>query len=63
MVSIPLVSRGEAIGAIAVESADLDGINPRDIEFLELIANQVSVALESARLFEETQLSFENYSN
>jgi len=59
MVSIPLVSRGEAIGAIAVESADLDGINPRDIEFLELIANQVSVALESARLFEETQLSFE----
>ncbi|MEA1978965.1 MAG: GAF domain-containing protein, partial [Chloroflexota bacterium] len=59
MVSIPLISRGEAIGAIAVESADLDGINPRDIEFLELIANQVSVALESARLFEETQLSFE----
>ncbi len=58
-VSIPLISRGEAIGAIAVESADLDGINPRDIEFLELIANQVSVALESARLFEETQLSFE----
>ena len=58
-VSVPLISRGDAIGAIAVESADLDEIKPRDIEFLELIANQVSVALESARLFEETQLSFE----
>ncbi len=58
-VSVPLISRGDAIGAIAVESADLDEIKPRDIESLELIANQVSVALESARLFEETQLSFE----
>ncbi|MFV9674852.1 MAG: GAF domain-containing protein, partial [Anaerolineales bacterium] len=58
-VSVPLISRGDAIGAIAVESADLDEIKPRDIESLELVANQVSVALESARLFEETQLSFE----
>jgi GAF domain-containing protein len=58
-VSLPLISRGEAIGAIAVESAEIDGLDSRDIEFLELIANQVSVSLESARLFEETQLSFE----
>jgi GAF domain-containing protein len=58
-VSVPLISRGEAIGALAVESADPDGVDSRDIEFLELIADQVSVALESARLFEETQLSFE----
>jgi len=58
-VSLPLISRGEAIGAIAVESAEVDGLDSRDIEFLELIANQVSVSLESARLFEETQLSFE----
>ena len=58
-VSLPLISRGQAIGAFAVESAELDGLDSRDIEFLELIANQVSVSLESARLFEEIQLSFE----
>ena len=58
-VGIPLISRGEAFGAFAVESADIGGLDSRDIEILELIANQVSVALESARLFEETQRSFE----
>ncbi|MCJ7569519.1 MAG: GAF domain-containing protein, partial [Anaerolineales bacterium] len=58
-VVIPLISRGEAFGAFAVESADIGGLDSRDIEILELIANQVSVALESARLFEETQRSFE----
>jgi GAF domain-containing protein/HAMP domain-containing protein len=58
-VAVPLISRGEAIGAIAVESDDIEGLDSRDIETLELIANQVSVALESARLFEETQRSFE----
>ena len=58
-VAVPLISRGEAIGAFAVESADIEGLDSRDIEILELIANQVSVSLESARLFEETQLSFE----
>ena len=58
-VAVPLISRGAAIGAFAVESADIEGLGSRDIEILELISNQVSVALESARLFEETQLSFE----
>jgi len=58
-VAVPLISRGEAIGAFAVESADIEGLDSRDIEILELIANQVSVALENARLFEETQRSFE----
>ncbi|MGB2895884.1 MAG: GAF domain-containing protein, partial [Anaerolineales bacterium] len=58
-IAVPLISRGEAIGALAVESADIEGLDSRDIEILELIANQVSVALENARLFEETQRSFE----
>jgi GAF domain-containing protein/HAMP domain-containing protein len=58
-VAVPLISLNQAIGALAVESTAAEGLDHRDIEILELIANQVAVALENARLFEETQNSLE----
>lgn len=56
-VAVPLISRGDAIGALAVESTNPGGVDSADIETLELIAGQVSTSLENARLFEETQRS------
>jgi GAF domain-containing protein/HAMP domain-containing protein len=56
-IAVPLISRDQAIGALAVETRAPEGLDHRDIEILELVANQVAVALENARLFEETQTS------
>ncbi|TFH34158.1 MAG: GAF domain-containing protein, partial [Anaerolineales bacterium] len=56
-VAVPLISRELAIGAMAVETRAVEGLDQRDIEILELVANQLAVALENARLFEETQTS------
>jgi GAF domain-containing protein/HAMP domain-containing protein len=56
-VAVPLISRGAAIGALAIESTHPGGLDPADVETLELVAGQLSISLENARLFEETQRS------
>jgi GAF domain-containing protein/HAMP domain-containing protein len=58
-ISVPLISRGNPIGAIAVETIQLIGRVERDVEIIELIASQVATSLENARLFEETQQSLD----
>jgi GAF domain-containing protein/HAMP domain-containing protein len=58
-IAVPLISRDQAIGALAVETTAMQALDHRDVEILELVANQVAVALENARLFEETQSSLE----
>ncbi len=58
-VAVPLISRDQAVGALAVETTAVETLDHRDIEILELVANQLAVALENARLFEETQTSLD----
>jgi GAF domain-containing protein/HAMP domain-containing protein len=55
--AVPLISRGEVIGVLTAESER--DITPSDdeVELLELLASQVAVSIENARLFEETQQS------
>ncbi len=53
--AVPLISRGLVAGALAIETNQPDDIQEQEIEILEMIANQVAVALENARLFEQTQ--------
>jgi PAS domain S-box-containing protein len=48
----PLVSQGDVVGILAVLS---DGITKKDIPSIHVFANQVSTALENARLLEERQ--------
>jgi GAF domain-containing protein/HAMP domain-containing protein len=58
-IAVPLISRDQALGALAVETTAAHSLDHRDIEILDLVANQVAVALENARLFEETQTSLD----
>ena len=58
-VAVPLISRDRAIGALAIETMAAEDLDHRDIEILELVANQVAVSLENARLYEETQTSLD----
>jgi sigma-B regulation protein RsbU (phosphoserine phosphatase) len=47
---VPLVSRGQSIGALLIDSRTPRGFTEEEIRFLQLMANQAAIALEQARL-------------
>lgn len=53
--AIPLRVGGEVIGAIDLQSRNLNAFPPEEIELLETLANQIAVAVDNARLFAEMQ--------
>jgi GAF domain-containing protein len=53
--ALPLVSRGEAIGALTIQSAKEAAFGEEDITILETLADQVANAIANIRLFERTQ--------
>ena len=56
LMSAPLVSRGQIIGAINVWRAHTEGLFTQpDLDFLVSVARQTAIAIESARLYLETQ--------
>jgi GAF domain-containing protein/CheY-like chemotaxis protein len=52
---IPLESKGEFIGTLELMSRQYASFSPRDLELLETIGRQAAVAIDNARLYEETQ--------
>jgi GAF domain-containing protein/HAMP domain-containing protein len=55
-IALPLFVGERVIGALDVQSTQQSAFGPQDIDTMQNMANQVAVALENARLFEETQL-------
>jgi PAS domain S-box-containing protein len=55
--ALPLVARGQAIGAITVQSVEQAAFSPEDITTLQSMADQLANAIENARLFEQTQIT------
>jgi GAF domain-containing protein len=55
--ALPLKSAERIIGALDVQSTQTNAFGEEDIELLSLLADQVSLAIENARLFDETQRS------
>jgi GAF domain-containing protein/CheY-like chemotaxis protein len=53
--TIPLLARGEPRGTIDLVSVEERAFSASDVRLLETIAASMSVALENARLFDETQ--------
>jgi GAF domain-containing protein len=53
--ALPLISRDRVIGALDVQSTVPGAFNPEDVQMLSLLADQVSLAIENARLFDETR--------
>ncbi len=52
---VPLIFRNEIIGLLTVDSKRSDDFSQEDAKLATAFADQVAVALENARLFEETQ--------
>ncbi len=57
--AVPLLRRGESIGVLDVESSQVNAFNNEDVITLQVLAEQVAVAVENARLYERLQQSLE----
>jgi GAF domain-containing protein len=53
--ALPLKSGDRITGALDVQSTQTAAFTEEDIQLLSLLANQVSLAIENARLFDETR--------
>jgi PAS domain S-box-containing protein len=54
-VGFPLLAKGKAIGTITLFSRSPHDFTQREVNFLESIGNQIGLALENAKLFEEVK--------
>jgi diguanylate cyclase (GGDEF)-like protein/PAS domain S-box-containing protein len=52
---VPLIAQDKIIGLLAIDSSEANHFTEEDINIASEFANQVAVALENARIFEETQ--------
>jgi GAF domain-containing protein len=53
--ALPLISRGEIIGALDIQDTNPDAFTEDDIDVLQTMADQIALAIENIRLFAQTQ--------
>ena len=53
--ALPLISRGQALGAMTIQSADAVAFAQEDVTVLQVMADQLANAIENARLFQERE--------
>ncbi|TET54533.1 MAG: GAF domain-containing sensor histidine kinase, partial [Anaerolineales bacterium] len=53
--ALPLLRGGKAVGALSIQSRKADGLGERDISALQVLADQLAVAVENARLREQIE--------
>jgi GAF domain-containing protein/HAMP domain-containing protein len=54
---VPMKARGSVVGVLGVSATRPNPFSRREVEFLLAVGNVIGVALENARLFQETQRS------
>jgi GAF domain-containing protein len=57
--ALPVVVRGQVLGALSAQSDRTDAFDPATVAMLQIVADQLAVALDNARLFEESQQALE----
>ncbi|GAB4527102.1 MAG: hypothetical protein Fur0018_12600 [Anaerolineales bacterium] len=58
--AIPLISGDEVLGALDVQSTQPGAFSDEDIEIMQLLADQITVAISNARLFARNQQALED---
>ncbi len=56
---LPLKTGDELVGTLEIASDELDAYNADDLAILQIIADQAAVAIQNARLYQETEQQFE----
>jgi GAF domain-containing protein len=54
-IALPLVARGQIIGALDIQSTQENAFDETDVAGLSALADQIAVALDNARLYEMSQ--------
>lgn len=57
--ALPLMTGGELLGALDVQSREAAAFTVEDIEVLQLVADQLAIAIQNARLFEQSEAALE----
>ncbi len=57
--ALPLITKGEIIGALDVQSEVRDAFSQEDIDLFSTLADQVAIAIVNSRLYQETRRSLE----
>jgi PAS domain S-box-containing protein len=60
--AVPIMRSGQVIGNLDLQSPALNAFHNVDLQFLKALTDQVAIALENARLFEETHRQMEELS-
>ncbi|GAB4541124.1 MAG: hypothetical protein Fur002_09020 [Anaerolineales bacterium] len=58
--ALPLQARGEIIGALDVQSTKPNAFSSSDISTLSLLADQIAIAIDNARLLEDAQRALQD---
>jgi GAF domain-containing protein len=53
--ALPMKARGQVIGVLDVQSTKEDAFTEEDVEVLQILADQIALAIENARLLDESQ--------
>ncbi len=61
--ALPLIVRGTTIGVIDIQSKQSRAFTQEDIDILSILADQVAIAIENARLFQQTQAALNDSQN
>jgi GAF domain-containing protein/HAMP domain-containing protein len=57
--ALPLIAAGELLGVLDVQSTEANAFTQEDVQVLQLLANQVAVAIQNASLFSRAQEALE----
>jgi GAF domain-containing protein/HAMP domain-containing protein len=55
--ALPLITEGQVIGALDIQSTEINAFGDEDVEILTVLADQVSLAIQNARLFNQIEKS------
>jgi putative nucleotidyltransferase with HDIG domain len=58
---VPMITRGQKIGALSVQSFQSDAFNEAHLRFMESLAGQIAISLDNAQLFGETNRRAEEF--
>ncbi|MGB7337681.1 MAG: GAF domain-containing protein [Phototrophicaceae bacterium] len=60
--ALPMVVKGEIVGALDVQSNDPNAFTDEDVQVLTILASQIAVAIDNARLYEDAERSAKDMS-